>query len=989
MSLNALEFLRAVLPDNGLYISWTKTINSRRSYNTVFSSVEALCNFILDQDAKGLTVYHACSAYADARGVWNARKNKFEVRCQANVRAVRSLWMDIDGGQDAVTKGSGYASTVEAAHAVVAFCQAHSLPLPLYVSSGSGLHVYWPLVETLNPDDWFRYASGLKRAAQQWGLKHDPARTSDSASVLRTPGTVNRKRGSELVSSGPASGPFPLQLFSNLALASGVASSASSMPARNNAAPVSALSAALLAYDGPPASAETIAHHCAHVRAFRDTRGNLPEPLWYAALGVLAFCTDGAALAHQWSSGYPRYSPDETAGKFERAKQLTGATTCAKFESLDHGKCAACPHRGQIKSPISLGTAPGIAASDTVTTSTTSSGLASSVSALPTATTGFGRVESGPRLLSGVQLPPLRAPYRWSLKNQLVMEMAHDGKDIELLISEYPIFLEGVQTGELNTTRFSYHFKQYLPLQGWIDIHVSAEELLGPGGIGKLFGRGAVIHEPKAFMHYVHMAVDTFNKERKLRMRYEQFGWKEGGNAFLCGQRLYRAGAVETVLGTDEVRTRAQFLEPAKTGSLEDWSNAANSLFQLGCEAQSFALLCAFAAVFTPLHSANEGGAIVHLVSGASGTGKTTTLAGVSSVWGHSRGLQITNIDTAVAKSITLGTLGNLPAVYDEMWARDPEVVREFVMTFTNGRDKLRGTRDGEVKHVMASWQTLLVSAANLSLVELLNSTAGVEAPAMRVLEFPLELPPHIQHSQGDRLRKALEANAGHAGDVYLRYLMQDDVRRWALDALQQWTDDIWEETKLRAEHRFWVRTLGSVAVAASLVTQLGILSFQPSRIVEWAIKELTSRKDETERSLPDAHSRVLNEFLAEHINDTLVMQNAHVQGNRSRQLAILKPSRRLLIRYEINPGKIYVQETVFRKWLLNKSVNARELVADLKKQHVLLGMRAITLAAGTDFPGGQARCFEVNALHPLLGGVLTEITELQAVRKPVATALG
>lgn len=989
MSLNALDFLRAILPENGLYASWTK-LNGKRSYNTALRSVEELCRHILDEDAKGKTVYHACASYSDERGLWNERKQKWEFRCQANVLGVRSLWMDIDGGSDAVAKGTGYVDALGCAQAVAAFAVHAQLPNPMFVASGSGLHVYWPLSRTLTEAEWFPLAEGLKHAGQTYGLKFDPARTSDSASVLRTPGTWNRKRGLEPVQGGNVAGPFDVAIFARLVRGSdnvrrrnpvGVA------PATPQRADRQRVTKALLAYDGPRPSAAKIADHCAHIARFRDSRGNLPEPLWYAGLCVLAWCLDGADLAHSWSSGYAGYSEGETNSKLERAKQLTGATTCQKFESLDHGPCAACTHRGEIKSPVSLGlstfsgqkdaqskpTIDGLSSASDTTTDTSSEQASLNSPPTGTAPSAFG-----------VQLPPLFGPYKWSKKSQLVMETEKDEKSIELLISEYPIYLESVQTGEINTHRFSYHFCLYLPLQGWIDIHMDAEQLMGPGGIAKLFGRGAVIHEPKAFMKYAETAIDRYNKEKKLRMRYEQFGWKDEGNAFLFGDRLYGPDDIEVVIGTDEVNTRAQFLAPSKVGSLQGWSDAANALFQLGCEPQSFGLLASFASVFTPFHSSNEGGAIVHFVSGKSGTGKTTTLAGVSTVWGAHKGLNITNIDTAVAKGITLGVLGNLPVVYDEMWDRDPMVVRDFVMTFTNGRDKMRGTRDGEIKHQQASWQTLLVSAANLSLVELLNNTSQIDAPGMRVLEFPLILPAHIQHSGGDRLRKALELNCGHAGDHFLRYLMQPEVNAWARQALATWTQEIWDKTKLNSEHRFWVRTLGSVSVAAALVTKLGLLSFQPGRIVEWAMDAMMKLKDEAPLTgRPHAAAEMISRYLAEHLRDTLIVADKHIHGDKNRTLAILKPLGKLMIRYEMKPGRIFIAEHPFRQWLVKHGINARELMGELKDSHVLMsGRRPITLSAGTEFNTGQVSCLEVNALHPQLGGALTEITNLQAVRQ-------
>jgi hypothetical protein len=91
------------------------------------------------------------------------------------------------------------------------------------------------------------------------------------------------------------------------------------------------------------------------MRALRDEKGCLPEPLWYAALGVLAFCEDGEELAHEWSSGFEGYTEPETKDRLDRAHTLTGATTCERFNGLNSAVCGACPHWRRIKSPIVLG----------------------------------------------------------------------------------------------------------------------------------------------------------------------------------------------------------------------------------------------------------------------------------------------------------------------------------------------------------------------------------------------------------------------------------------------------------------------------------------------------------------------------------------------------------------------------------------------------------------------------------------------------------
>jgi hypothetical protein len=105
---------------------------------------------------------------------------------------------------------------------------------------------------------------------------------------------------------------------------------------------------------GPP-SATMIADRCAQVRALRDTRGNLPEPLWYAALAAISRCQDGDAKAHEWSAGYAGYSAAETQDRLDRSRCLTGATRCARFCELNPKGCKRCVWSEKLTSPIQLG----------------------------------------------------------------------------------------------------------------------------------------------------------------------------------------------------------------------------------------------------------------------------------------------------------------------------------------------------------------------------------------------------------------------------------------------------------------------------------------------------------------------------------------------------------------------------------------------------------------------------------------------------------
>lgn len=110
-----------------------------------------------------------------------------------DVPAAACLWCDIDGGMDGV---EGAQALLDKA------VQSGRLPAPHFVvCSGGGLHVYWRLASpvALSDDETRRrFKDLLKRLCLAIGgdsySAHADTSRADVASILRVPGTFNRKR---------------------------------------------------------------------------------------------------------------------------------------------------------------------------------------------------------------------------------------------------------------------------------------------------------------------------------------------------------------------------------------------------------------------------------------------------------------------------------------------------------------------------------------------------------------------------------------------------------------------------------------------------------------------------------------------------------------------------------------------------------------------------------------------------------------------------
>src|ERR1700729_4648493 len=136
---SALGFLERILPAEGYKCA--TVFHEGKVWNRFFATCDELAKFIGQQDALGRTVYHACASF----GSPDSRK-------QSNALGAQSFWLDIDAGE-----GKRYADAMEAAQDAQQLCREFALPPPIFVGSGNGVHLYWPLREIVLPALWKKY----------------------------------------------------------------------------------------------------------------------------------------------------------------------------------------------------------------------------------------------------------------------------------------------------------------------------------------------------------------------------------------------------------------------------------------------------------------------------------------------------------------------------------------------------------------------------------------------------------------------------------------------------------------------------------------------------------------------------------------------------------------------------------------------------------------------------------------------------------------
>lgn len=904
-------FLRRMLPESGYKALVTIDPNKiiRHAWYTDF---DAMARDALVIGERKIDVYFTCGSFIGTE------------RLQLQSAGARAFWIDVDAGDK-----KPYVHARDAAAAIVGFCDEIGLPAPTLIASGGGIHAYWSMTTPVEPAAWQRAANHLKMLCQMHGLHADHGCTGDIARILRPPGTWNRKRDRIVQLGKMADAIDTAWMLAKLQ-------------------PVAIVDDVDVGeFDGPqiPSYAEVIVGECAQLRSFRDVAGNVSEPYWYAALGLLAACDDGATFAQQWSSGHPDYTPEATAKKFAQAKEKAGPTLCARFAQVgDPTLCKSCPHFNKIKSPISLGRDKPPAQFE----------------------------PAPPTEAVGANMP--QDFYLRNTDGALVRYVPNEDdptRKVPHVIYEFPLFVRGLYRPESEGRKRSLLLRHRRPGDGWLESTIPLEHLGNDRSLASALNGDAILVAKSNMKHVTDFLRQSANLAGRSGMMYEQFGWKDDGS-FLLGEHRYTPnGSSELVMGDAEFVRRAKLMQPR--GELSAWSAAANRLFGEGCEAQSLAVLCGFGAPLMRLFGpAAIGGTILSLYSEGSGKGKTTAADGAASVWGDLKAFDINRRDTNVARFRTISVLNALPVVFDELRDVDPNVIKDFVLDFTGGRDKNRGTKEGAIRAASESWSTILISTSNRAITDALTYDEDM-GPTARVLETEVTLPPGLRASDGDELRRTLIANRGTAGVAFIKALLRPEVTARIVHMLQQ--QNAYYEQRLGAstQTRYITRLLACAAIAGVMVNRMNILQFSIDRIMEWAVEQaITTQRSITTGLTPSVE--LVARFFNEHASNLLVVDGPWKP--REPTMPRKEPFGKLVARVEITTKAAYIDASVWRSWLLKRDRSFQTTMADLKSHGILLDARkSVTLGAGTQWTGGQTACLHIDMRHPMMAGVAADVT--------------
>jgi hypothetical protein len=855
-------------------------------------------------------------------------------RKKENVLGLKAFWLDVDCGPSKAEpnpktgRPDGYVDQKAGLRALMSFCKTVGLPPPTLVSSGGGIHAYWPLEQEVSRRDWEAVAERFKDVCRAQNFYVDNA-VFEVARILRVPGTFNFKeeepRPVEFLYVGDVT------TIEEMRSILGVKKQPSIFDDNFEMTPRQKAMMSGVGYNFKRIMTRTAkGDGCNQLLYAYTNRASISYYEWFYALSVAAMCEDADTAVHMMSNGHPDYDP-ETVDK--KVATIRKATSCAKFRSVDPSLCDGCPHFDKIVGPKELGKVVKESSED------------------------FLKVEVEPGVVEHIDIPKFPFPfYRgedggvW--RKGAKMENGEEAEPIMVYANDFYIVKRMYDPNDGDSAFMRVH----LPQDGIREFSVPMSKVTQKDELRKLLSANGVYSYGKKFeilMDYVFKSAEQLQDKQKAEIMRQQFGWVDGNSRFVLGdQEITVEGNIYSP-PSKATSKLAKFIGPK--GSLDNWKEVWSLFGQEGMEAQAFAALSAFGSPL--LKFFNQTGAIINLFNPRSGTGKTTILNMVNSVYGHPKELRLKEMDTMNGRLQWVGVLNNLPPTMDELTNASPQEYSDLLYILANGKGKERMMAgSNELRENNTTWQSITVSTSNASFAEKLSVLKNnPEGELMRLIEYPIGLVDAINTAHAKHLfDQVLFSNYGHAGPIYIRHLLNHlEYAEAQCLAMQAKID---RELDLLPKERFWSATVASNLQGGLFAKQCELIDWDMPRIYNWSCGLIERLRVETEAPL-DGPEQVIGDYLYRHMQNILVVNDEVDRRTNLPSAPVREPKGELLIRIEPDTKLMFVIAKQFKEYCVKFQINYGQTLDRLEKQGRLVRRGGKRLSKGMSVSGDNIHC--------------------------------
>jgi hypothetical protein len=899
------ELLSAVLPSEGWYcIVGLKAGNKPRQtfHETLDECEQAIAGLMEDE----YNAYFACSKYETNKS-----------RTQPNAKYIKAFWLDIDCGE-----GKDYPSQGEGLAALKNFCKATGLPKPTVVNSGRGLHIYWRLSRTITAEEWKPVAERIKYLCEEYDFHVDPSRTADLASILRVPETLNFKDDP----------PKPVSIIclsdeieyetvkSQLGVL--VAPPEFNVPRQELNELTKALANNEEKWFKIIIKKTIKGEGCAQIHKIATEQETVNYELWRAGLSVAWACEDRDTAIHKISERHQEYDFQETIRK---AMDTGGPQKCVTFEKWNPSGCEGCPHKGKIVGPIALGRKIVKARAED----------------------NFVEVEAkSPEVpVTKIAIPEYPFPYFRGKQGGVYIEIADNDP---ILVYQHDLYvvkrMRDPQKGEVAWIRL------HLPKDGIKEFALPITEVMTKEKLREklgFYGVAALQKQMDAIMVYIIKFVNELQYKTDVEVMRMQYGWADKNSKFIIGDQEITAEGTKYSPPSSMTSALSEYMQPV--GTLDEWKKIANVYNRPGMEPHAFGFFTAFGSPL--LTHLNLKGAVINLVNNVSGTGKTTVAKVMHSVYGHPEEQMLIAKDTINVKLHRMGVMGNLPISCDEVTNLEADHFSDFLYAVSQGRARNRmKSQSNEERLNTSKWSLLCVCTSNASFYDKLASLKSTpDGELMRLIEFQIPVNSAMNKVEADEIFSQLDNNYGHAGRIYLQWLVSNLEE--AIDMIKQIQIVIDKKVKFSGRERFWSGVASCNIAGAMIAKKLGLIDIDIKRVFEWMVAEFSKMRHEI-KAPPTNQASTIGEFLNEFRGSILVINDAADKRSGMAQLPIVEPKFDLLARIEPDTKKLFISAKHLRQFCTKNQITLKDVLNTLAAEGIYEKTVKKRMAKGTKIEG-------------------------------------
>ena len=924
-----IELLRRVVaPNEGWYCIFS-LLNGKAPRQEHYKTLEELQQEAVSLVAEGRDAYFSL-------GKFITKENREAENCGW----MQAFFLDIDCGIDKATPDKygrikGYVDQATGMQALKDLCKAMSLPRPTIVNSGRGWHVYWPLTEAVEKDKWLPVAEAFKAQCAKHKFIGDPAVPADAARVLRIPNTTNFKGGATVTLMNETA-PISFEDFAKL-----MGPIAPPKPI-HKPAQLDELTRALMGNRQSRFKVifdKTLAGNgCEQLRNIMENQNDIEEPLWRAGLSIAKFCVDGGKAIHIISKQHDKYDPQRTEAKADTVK---GPYTCETFDSLAPNICTNCPHKGKFKSPIVLGHEIAKAAEGTV---------------IEFAVQEDAQAAPVPSFI----VPKLPSRYFRGKTGGIYKHMKEDedGDAAVALVYEYDLFvtkrLFDPGQGETVLIRLS------LPRDGVKEFSLTLVEALSKDELRKALSFHGVIAlqvQMLLILDYLVQCAKELQVTQEVEMMRQQLGWADDDRKFILGDREIGADYIRYSPPSKATRDVAHALRPM--GSFDEWKEIINVYDMPGFEPHAFAVFTAFGAPLIKFMGIKGG--IINLINNRSGTGKSTILQVMNSVWGHPDELMIQWRDTLNVKLHRMAVMCNLPLGVDEITKMSGDDFSDLAYSVTQGAPRRRmKSSTNEERESQGYWATMMVATSNASMTDKLESLKSTaEGELMRLMQYRIDPTNNLDKATAKQIFGRLQSNYGHAGGKYAQFLVQNLEE--CIDTTLKLQVKLDKAVNIETRERFWSGMAASNLAGGMFAHKLGLHQIDYKRVFDWSVEEIKSMQGSVRLNFND-YATVVGEFLLKHNLNILVVNKYSTSKAGIAAAPLLMPRGALIVRYEPDTKKIFIVRQALKDYCAAKQITFTDLLSGLNSTGAFIAEVRTRLDVGTEISAPPVVALEFDA---------------------------